>query len=281
MAAQKISRSTIAGYFDMVDMVDEDRYTVETPEQIDLLYDVAGIGSRFLAALIDHVLLAIILSLLCSLLAVIADRFQVGLSGTAILSIFGIGIFLFLCAYYIFFETIWNGQTPGKRLIGIRMVRAGGRPIGFLASTIRNFIRLADFLPILYGVGALVMFVDHRSRRLGDLAAGALAIQERKPITLQMLAESEGEQPRGVPAVAEITIPNLEALQADDLRLLEAYLRRRTSLSMEARRRVAGMLLDGIQARLGYPIQGDAETFLLRVAAEHQLLRRKAEATRG
>jgi uncharacterized RDD family membrane protein YckC len=231
--------------------------------------------------LIDHVLLAIILSLLCSLIAAIADRVQLGFSGAAVLSIFGIGIFLFLCAYYIFFETVWNGQTPGKRLIGIRMVRAGGRPIGFLASTIRNFIRLADFLPILYGVGALVMFIDHRSRRLGDLAAGALAVQERKPITLQMLAESESEQAPAVPAVAEITIPNLEALQAEDVRLLEAYLRRRTSLGMEARRRVAGMLLDGFQARLGYPIQGDTEAFLLRVAAEYRLLRSKAEAARG
>ncbi len=262
-------------------MLDDDRYTVETPEQIDLLYDVAGIGSRFLAALIDHVLLAVILALLCSLIAVIADRVQLGLGSATVFSIFGIGIFLFLCAYYIFFETTWNGQTPGKRLIGIRMVRAGGRPIGFLASTIRNFIRLADFLPILYGVGALVMFVDRRSRRLGDLAAGALAIQERRPVTIEMLAEVEAEQAPVVPAADQLTIPNLDAVQPEDYRLLETFLRRRGSLGAATRQRVASVLVEGLQTRLGYPIQGDRETFLLRLAAEYQLLRKNAAAARS
>ena len=134
-------------------MLDERQYTVETPEQIELAYDIAGIGSRFLAALIDHVLIAMILSFSCVSLSLLLDQLNVGLDTVLVVSIFFIGIYLSICAYYVFFETTWNGQTPGKRLVGIRVVRTGGRPIGFLGSTIRNLIRLADFLPVLYGVG--------------------------------------------------------------------------------------------------------------------------------
>ena len=257
-------------------MVDEQRYSVETPEQIDLLYDIAGIGSRFLAALIDHILIGIILSLLCVGAALAADQLTSGLDPALVGAIFGIGIFLFLCAYYIFFETTWNGQTPGKRVVGIRMVRTGGRPLGFLGSTIRNFIRLADFLPALYGVGALVMFIDRRSRRLGDLAAGALAVKERKTVTLAMLSGPEAETGPPVPAANALTIPNLAVLQPADYQAVQAYLLRRASLSMDTRRRLASLLLDGLQRRLGYAVQGDSDTFLMRLASEYQLLHREA-----
>lgn len=259
--------------------MDEQQYSVETPEQIDLLYDIAGIGSRFLAALIDHVLIGIILSLLCVVAALAADRLTGGLDPILVAGIFGIGVFLFLCAYHIFFETTWNGQTPGKRVVGIRMVRTGGRPLGFLGSTIRNFVRLADFLPLLYGIGALVMFIDPRSRRLGDLAAGALAVKERKTVTLAMLSGPEAEASPPVPAASELTIPNLAAIQPDDYRVVHAYLQRRASLGFETRRRVAGLLLDGLQARLGYAVHGDTDAFLLRLASEYQLFHRPPEAT--
>jgi len=259
-------------------MFQEDLYLVETPEQIDVRYDLAGIGSRFLAALIDHVLIAVILSLLCSAFTAAADLTELGLDASVIAGIFAIAIYLFLCAYYIFFETTWNGQTPGKRMIGIRVVRIGGRPLGFLGSTIRNFIRLADFLPVLYGIGALVMFVDRHGRRLGDLAAGALTVREGKAVTLAMLSAPDGAAAPVVPAAAELTIPNLDTLQGTDYELVEEYLRRRMQLGTEAKARIAGMLMEGLQARLGYTVQGDADTFLLRLAAEYQLLHRGAEA---
>jgi uncharacterized RDD family membrane protein YckC len=258
-------------------MVDERRYSVETPEQIDLVYDIAGIGSRFLAALIDHVLISMILSLGCVAVALLADQLALGLDTTLVFGIFGIGIYLFLCAYYIFFETTWNGQTPGKRVIGIRVVRVGGRPIGFLGSSIRNFVRLADFLPVLYGIGVGVMFIDRQSRRLGDLAAGALTVKEGRQVTLQMLTTPQAQEAPVVADATAITIPNLTALQADDYRLVQAYLRRRTSLGQSARQEIAKLLVQGLQTRLGYAIQGDQDTFLLQLAAEYQLLQREPQ----
>ncbi|HEX6292861.1 MAG TPA: RDD family protein [Herpetosiphonaceae bacterium] len=264
-------------------MFDDRLYTVETPEQIELAYDVAGIGSRFLAALIDHIIIAIILSLSCTGLALAADQIDLGLDDSLVLGLFGLGVYLSLCAYFIFFETVWNGQTPGKRLIGLRMVRTGGRPIGFLGSTVRNFIRLADFLPVLYGLGVIVMFIDKRSRRLGDLAAGCIAVRERKAITLASLSAPTVAEPSVVAAAQQVTIPNLGVLQREDYDIVQEYLRRSASLSIDARQRLALQLVDGLQRRLGYPIRSqggaalglyDAENFLRLVASEYQALDR-------
>jgi uncharacterized RDD family membrane protein YckC len=217
------------------------------------------------------------LSLGCVAVALLADQLALGLDTTLVFGIFGIGIYLFLCAYYIFFETTWNGQTPGKRVIGIRVVRVGGRPIGFLGSSIRNFVRLADFLPVLYGIGVGVMFIDRQSRRLGDLAAGALTVKEGKQVTLQMLTAPQAQQAPVVADAAAITIPNLTAVQAGDYRLVQTYLRRRTSLGQSARQEIAKLLVQGLQTRLGYVIQGDQDTFLLQLAAEYQLLQREPQ----
>lgn len=253
-------------------MIDDRFYTVETPEQIDVAFDIAGIGTRFLAALIDHVLLAMILGLSCVGIALLAEQLDLGLDEAIVLGLFGLGVYLSLCAYYIFFETVWNGQTPGKRLIGLRMVREGGRPLGFLGSAIRNFIRLADFLPVLYGLGVLVMFFDKRSRRLGDLAAGSIAVRERTAVTLDTLAAPTVTAQPVVSTAKEITIPNLRALDREDYEIVQEYLRRRSALSVEARQRLSRQLVEGLQQRLGYPIHGDAESFLYIVAAEYQAL---------
>jgi uncharacterized RDD family membrane protein YckC len=260
-------------------MLDERQYTVETPEQIELAYDIAGIGSRFLAALVDHVIIATVLSFSCVTLSLVLDQLNVGIDSLLVISIFVMGIYLSICAYFIFFETTWNGQSPGKRLVGIRVVRTGGRPIGFLGSAIRNLIRLADFLPILYGAGMITMFVDRRARRLGDFAAGALTLREGRQVTLDMLSTPKPLAEPDVPGADEITIPNLQALAPADYEIVQEFLRQREGINHEIRRQMAGRLLEGLQTRLGYLVQGDAELFLLRLAAEYQALRRAESST--
>ncbi len=256
-------------------MLDE-LYTVETPEQVDLAYDVAGVGSRALAALIDHVLVGIVVIVGVVLLALLGDALGIT-SVLLIATLIIFGSFFLLCIYYVAFETLWNGQTPGKRALGLRMVQIGGRPIGFGASVIRNLLRPIDFLPGAYGLGFLVMFWDKRARRLGDMAAGAMAVRQRHALTLDSLVQPQPAQGPGVPPAAAITIPNLHALQRSDVDLIAAFARRRPTLAPDARARIAQYLLRPVQARLGYPIEGDPEAFLVQLAAEYEALERERQ----
>ena len=172
-----------------------EEYTINTPENVTFGYDVAGIGSRFIGALVDSVLLGIVLFLLNFLLmAVISmlapdgidqldlmeseddSMWVVGL----ILALYSLINFILIWGYFIFFELIWRGQTPGKRVAGIRVVRMDGNAVGFLETVIRNLVRIIDFMPFAYGIGLIVMFFNRQSRRLGDFVAGTLVIHEQK-----------------------------------------------------------------------------------------------------
>jgi len=254
-------------------MLDE-LYTVQTPEQVDLAYDVAGVGSRALAALIDHLLVGIVIAVGVALLSLLGDR--LGLTSfLLIITLIVFGSLFVLCAYYIAFEMLWNGQTPGKRALGLRMVHVSGRPIGFGASTVRNLLRLVDFLPAAYGIGFLVMFFDKRARRLGDMAAGAMAVRQRDALTLDSLM-----QPINQPVVrsaAHITIPNIHALQRSDMDLVQGFVRRRAVLAPDARQRIAQQVLVPVQTRLGYLITTEPEAFLVQLAAEYAALERERQ----
>ena len=92
--------------------------------------------------------------------------------------------FLFQYGYFIFFEVIWSGQTPGKRIVRLRVVRSNGLPIAAGEAMIRNVVRIVDSIPVGYGVGLVAMFADGQSRRLGDIAAGTLVIREQASVTL-------------------------------------------------------------------------------------------------
>ena len=260
----------------------DDRYTVDTPENIEFAYDIAGIGSRFLAAIIDTFLIGIaeiILGFIIGLAIArtgLADR--VGSAESILLAAGSILAFLILWGYYIVFELVWNGQSPGKRAIGLRVVREGGRPLTFVNSAIRNLIRLVDFLPAFYGIGVVVMFVDRRARRFGDLAGGTLVVKERRGVTLESLtAQSSIPLPPTQPGqpLQQPTLPNVHLLNDQDYNLVQEFLRRRTELGRDARSRLGGQIASGLQARLGLPQGGDAERFLQYVAAEYQLLKRQ------
>jgi len=95
--------------------------------------------------------------------------------------------FAIFWGYYIVFEMAWNGQTPGKRWIGLRVIKVNGYPISLVDSTIRNLVRVVDFLPAYYGLGVIAMFANAQARRLGDFAAGTVVVKERKEVTLESL----------------------------------------------------------------------------------------------
>jgi len=260
----------------------DDRYSIDTPEHISFDYDVAGIGSRFLAAIVDTILLGVMLNVIS-----VASTFLAGAAlpeGSAGLASVLIGLlallnFLLFWGYFMFFELAWNGQSPGKRLIGVRVVREGGLPITTSAAAIRNLVRIVDFLPFLYGIGVITMFIDQRSRRLGDLAAGTLVVKDRHSVTLESLAAAV--PPPFSTTTAALTLPNIHMISSTDYDLVQEFLRRRSTLSPEVRARLGSQLAARMRTRLDLPPDGRDEHLLQQVAIEYPLSRRSGEATQG
>jgi len=230
---------------------------IQTPENIVFGYQIAGIGSRFLATLLDTVLvgllqLVVILVLVLILKAYDGSIFADRLSAWVI-AIFGLITAVFYWGYYVFFEMLWNGQSPGKRWVGLRVIRSDGTPITLSESLIRNLARLVDFLPVAYGIGIITMFIDKQSRRLGDLAAGTLVVQDRAPISIQSLSVKRTVNlgRRGLTNVSLVGFP-IERLTNNDLNLIEDFLLRRDQLTH--RESLAIQILNTLHQRLGLPV---------------------------
>lgn len=218
----------------------EEIFEIETPERVAFGYEIAGIGSRFIAALVDTAFLAGLQVVVFGLAALLippllgdSNGEPGALASSWLLGIFGLLSFGLLWGYYIFFEMIWNGQSPGKRLVRLRVVRADGTPITLNEAVIRNLVRLVDFLPLLYGVGVVTMFVDARARRLGDLAAGTLVVRDRgRPVTLDTLSGQSSAAPAIAPPVVQgVGRLPIERLEPADLDALEAFYHRRNQFT--------------------------------------------------
>jgi len=156
--------------------------TVETPENIELRLPLAGFGPRFLALVVDSLLqtvgFVLVAILSVALAVVIAPAAE---SGAVWLLIFILmGVVLVMLGYFVVFEVIWNGQTPGKRLTGIRVVKRGGLPLTFTDSLLRNLVRLVDYLPSYGLIGLVSFFVSRNQQRLGDLVADTVVTREFK-----------------------------------------------------------------------------------------------------
>ena len=145
---------------------------------------------------------------------------------------------------------LWNGQSPGKRWVGLRVIRSNGTPITLSESLIRNLARLVDLLPAAYGIGIITMFIDQQSRRLGDLAAGTLVVYDRAPISIQSLSVNRmvSFKMQGLTKVSIEGFP-VERLTNDDLNLIEGFLLRRAQLTH--RESLAIQILNTFHQRLG------------------------------
>ncbi|WP_164689152.1 RDD family protein [Herpetosiphon llansteffanensis] len=259
----------------MIDNRMNDRYIIDTPESIEFGYDVAGIGARFVAALIDTALFSIILFIAFRLY--IGDmRMILFVSPMAIRIFFAFSIFTVLI-YYIAFERFWNGQTPGKRLLGIRVVQEAGKPLTFSGSLIRNLLRLIDFVPAYYSLGLLTMLIDKRARRLGDLAASTFVVRDRQRVTLEMLLQStRNDKVASALKDSGATLPNITALRPVDMDLVQNFLLRRGTLAPDRRLRIATQLAYALFGRLGYSVPGDPEQFLQQANDQYVLVRAQA-----
>lgn len=152
------------------------RLEVVTSDHVVLRYDLAGAGNRGFAALVDFLLA----TLLTTGWVIGWTRLLDG-AGAPLLGLVILTAGLFGWSYFIVLEWLWNGQTVGKRVFGLRVINEDGSPARFLAVFVRNLVRVADFLPAFYGLGLIAIVVSPRSQRLGDLAAGTFVVRARTP----------------------------------------------------------------------------------------------------
>ena len=240
-----------------------ERVTVETPEHVEFSYEVAGLGSRFAAGLIDTCIQGVgILALLLFFWAgteatPFAAYVESALRGALLLA-----IFLFAWGYHLYFEVFHGGRSPGKKWLHLRVVAEGGYPVTLVRSAVRNLVRIVDVLPLPYGVAGVCMFLDRKGRRLGDLVAGTVVVRER----------GAGE-PAAVASARAVTAGDLEGrrrLPPLEEEMVLAFLERRARLTAEARSRLAAFVAGRAATALGVDAgaPADAEAFLERVAAE-------------
>lgn len=242
-----------------------DQLTIETPEQTSLQFAVAGIGSRFLALTIDTLIQAAFVIIL--VLAVAFADAALGISGRSGPWIGGIALLLFFLVFYgyfIFFESIWNGQTPGKRIIRIRVIKNDGRPIRTIESVGRNLLRIVDQLPFFYAVGIITVLLSRKSQRLGDFVAGTMVIHEQ---TLEDIKPVWQAAP-----TADAPKLGADRLAPEDLALVEAFLNRRAALAADVRYNTAAQIVGRLRPKLQIPagISYRNEDLLEAIASERR-----------
>lgn len=174
------------------------RHQVETPEGIDLPLRPAGLMVRVLAFSIDLGLRGLILGLLFIVLSFL------GKLGAGLGSIL---LFVVSWWYMVLFEVLNQGQSPGKRWMGLRVVQDDGTPVGWSASLLRNLLRFVDMLPFGYVLGAISCLQHPTFKRLGDIAAGTLVIYREQPLTRPPLPDVEPRR-----AVVALTLPEQRAI---------------------------------------------------------------------
>ncbi len=229
-------------------------FDIETPEQVSFRMQRAGIGSRMVACLIDSFILFLLYLALLLVLGVMMEgaapfvhdvlerMFGEGsevVEQTALwsLTLWILAMTLLFWFYYIAFESIWNGQTPGKRMLGLRVVRDTGLPVGFGAVLIRNLLRIIDG-QFGYAVGLFVIFATREEKRLGDLAAGTILVREHRGAARRAIRFGDPtDRGRTVdPALLDV---------------VRDYFERAGTMDDEARGRVALELVQRLRTHLG------------------------------
>jgi uncharacterized RDD family membrane protein YckC len=223
---------------------------IETPEHIVFHYRLAGPARRAIACGID---LAVCYGVVALLALVVIVAFygdttsgDIGSAAKAGSGVVLLALFAAQWVYFVVYEATL-GRTIGKAAMGMRVVAASGRPIGWRAASIRNLLRAADALPTAYLVGLVSMAVSSRFQRLGDLAAGTIVVVPDSAGTASPVELAPPARPEEL-----ATLPDSVALDADEREAIEMFLRRRFTLGRARERELADMIAGPIAARLGF-----------------------------
>ena len=248
--------------------MDQD-FAVLTPETTIVSYRLSGLGSRIGAHVLELIFVGGGIYVLILILSVTLIRFDEDLATGILLPAMVILPFL----YFILFEGLWNGQTLGKRLCGIRVRMADGTPITFAAAIGRNFLRPADMLPGPYFLGLLAMFTNPRSQRIGDMIASTVVCYEKRPIPIFASAPHVvGIHP------FEAQVGDLHGMTAEEYDALKRFCDRFPELSWSTQNKLLQEVWQPIAARRKVPALPDvhplylAEAVVMKYGRQHGLL---------
>ncbi|HQU86107.1 MAG TPA: RDD family protein, partial [Pyrinomonadaceae bacterium] len=230
----------------------EETLIIETPERVPLAFALASIGNRFLAVAIDHFIqyLSIIIIIWAFISLTGVDLSAGDESPSKLLAempkwtiaIMILVVFFVFAAYFVVFEWLWNGQTPGKRLLKLRVIREDGRPITIWEAVARNLLRIFDSLPgvgiPVYSVGLISIFLNNRDQRIGDIFAGTVVIRERldeAPTFAETFSNPISDAAfRRVQKRTDFNA-NVTLLNESEIEVVESFLRRRWDLTERQR----------------------------------------------
>jgi uncharacterized RDD family membrane protein YckC len=253
---------------------------IQTPEHVGFRYVLAGLGTRSTAFLVDTVVRGLFI-LFIFLAVVLFARLLPQFDPTGLFAaipktwFFALGVLAYGVVdlgYFLIFEALWSGQTPGKRMQKLRVVKINGQPIGWLESSIRNILRAVDILLGFYPLGLFVMFLSSRSQRIGDYAAGTVVIVERRrnvPMNKTCL-----------PSTFQLNLPELEihisTLEPKQYQVIRSFLQRREAMGASHRREVARLLTRRLMQRWGISLSGDIpdEPFLEEIVRIYERTRK-------
>jgi uncharacterized RDD family membrane protein YckC len=236
----------------------QETFRIATPEGVSLELPLAGVGSRFVALLVDTLLQSLAFAALVIALSIANAG---GFTADAVVSV---AAFALIFGYPVAFELGAGGRTPGKRWSSLRVVCDDGSPITFRASALRNLVRLVDALPGSYFVGAIAVFVSRNNQRLGDLAAGTIVVREPRVPKRAPQHHAPPEEPRG----EDLPAWDVSGLKDAELVALRRFLERRYDLDPVPRALLARDLADRLRPRVGgVGAEIEPERFLELIAA--------------
>ena len=251
-----------------------DHLSIDTPENIILNAEIAGFGTRCIAAIIDYLILLVFILFASNLYAQsipLGSRTQ-----STALAVLALIQFVIITFYHLCLELFWNGQTIGKRIVGTRVVQANGLPLTASGAIIRNLVRLFDFLPVFYGIGLIAMFASSQTQRLGDMAARTVVIREQRQVTLNTIKENYHVAYHFISMTSPLPYYiQIGQLSGDDRRMVVDFLHRRYEL--RDRDQIAQLLAHRFAGKLQtegltsmYSAK-EAETFLEQVARAFEI----------
>jgi uncharacterized RDD family membrane protein YckC len=224
---------------------------VATGESVAFTYELAGLGSRFFAVFIDMTIQIAVVVAAFIVLAWIGSTAPGGggkivplqkLERAVLIALGALAGFLLFFGYFIFFEWRFGGRTPGKRLLGIRVVRDGGFPLDFTGAVVRNVVRILELALGFYAVSALATLLSPFNRRLGDMAAGTIVVRDNR------FERARGAPERYEPRERDDSV--VDGLSDVERDLIRRYADRRATLNLDARTAVAGQIAAAVRPKL-------------------------------